>query len=526
MSTRWESLIGDTSRFAVKLAFLEDTSDIPLAREFAASWGSVELWVRGTNLCAHVEEGETLDSVHWYLLPLLEWLVANWNPLLHEERLPVRNAGEDAVGSLYRTRFPAPGIARDHALQHEQEWYDWRQRHGLHAARDGGLFPEIFIRRWEDQVEVSWSNQAPPGSPKDFAFLVPHGRARLAPDEVAQPLFRVCRAAVDQLREWEPGSNRLEALAGAVTELAKPRKQRAARLDWLFSLDIEDADTSDTWSVVRRLFSNTTAKVRRAVLEPTGSGIVLRGSSHAVLLFGSVDPHVQRSDARQLAGLLVELFAEAGEPTELLELTDSIDIAVEGLPWEQGYELAEQVHQALGESAGSYVDVDTVLGALRVSTQSLALTDARLRGVAIAGPQHQPAAVHNESHPRNMSTEGRRFTLAHEFCHLLIDRRVGRKLAVASGPWAPIDVEKRANAFAAYFLMPPHLVQAQIAALAEPLGTPSGIRAVAHALGTSPRATLEHLYNLGWLDEFERDTLRGTGLDDDSFDRPLTEIGG
>lgn len=60
--------------------------------EDTASWGSFQLWVDGQNLCAHVDQGEQLQSAHWYLLPLLEWLTENWDALLHEEKLPNRNA--------------------------------------------------------------------------------------------------------------------------------------------------------------------------------------------------------------------------------------------------------------------------------------------------------------------------------------------------------------------------------------------------------------------------------------------------
>jgi Zn-dependent peptidase ImmA (M78 family) len=527
MSTRWEALMGDTSRFAVKMAFAEDKSEISLPLEMTASWGSFEIWIRGANLCAHVEEGEALDAVHWYLLPLLEWLVDNWNALLHEERLPVRNAGQDAVASLYRTRFPAASLSEDSALAHDEDWYAWRQRHAIHAARDGGLFPEIFFRRWEDQVEVSWSNQAPPGSPEGFAFLVPYGRALLDPDEVAQPLFGVMRRAAEQLHVWEPESARLEELRASIAELNKPRKQRSARLDWLFNLSISDGNAEPTWEAVRSLFARTTSKIRRAVLEPAGSGLVLRGSSHAVLLFGSVDPNIARDDARELADQLVALFDETGDSPALLELVDDATSAVlEGLPWEQGYELAEQIHQALSADRASSRDVEGVLADLEIDVGAVRLSDPRIRGVAIAGPQHQPAVLTNETHPRNQSPEGRRFTLAHEFCHLIVDRRIGRRLAVASGPWAPIEVEQRANAFAAYFLMPPEEVQTVVARLSDPVASSTGIRAVADEFGTSPRATLEHLHNLGWLDEFERDMLRGTGLDDESFSRPAAEIGG
>src|SRR5258708_957142 len=74
--------------------------------EVRESWGSFTIWTRGENLCAHVEQGEVVDSAHWYMLPLMEWLADNWDPLLHEERLPLRNAGVSAAESLSQTRMP------------------------------------------------------------------------------------------------------------------------------------------------------------------------------------------------------------------------------------------------------------------------------------------------------------------------------------------------------------------------------------------------------------------------------------
>lgn len=527
MSTRWETLVGDTSRFAIKMGFIEDDSNVAMEPEMAASWGSLELWVEGKNLCAHVEEGETLDAVHWYLLPLLEWLAANWNALLHEERLPIRNAGEDAVDGLYRTRFAPDRGQRATALDLAEHWYAWRQRHGFHTAREGGLFPEFYIRRWEDELEISWSNQAPAGAPEAFSFLVPYGRARLATDDVAQPLHAVAQAAIEQLVAWEPESPRLASLKAQMRDLKKPRKQRDERLDWLFDLQIEGTNGDRPWTTVRDLFSRTTGKIRRAVFEPEGSGLVLRGSSHAVLLFGSVSPTISASDARSLAELLIKLFDDGGDPPQLASLVDDAGSdPLEGLPWEQGYDLADRVHQVLGLAGDGAIDIDATLGGLGIHLGTVTLTDPRIRGISIAGPQHRPSVFVNEEHPRNKSEEGRRFTLAHEFCHLIVDRRIGKKLAVASGHWAPLEIEKRANAFAAYFLMPPDRVQAAVAALPVQVESSAGVRGVAEALRTSHRATLEHLHNLGWLDEFQRDMLRGTGLDDETFDRESVGFGG
>ncbi len=63
----WEMQAGDPAIFAFRLAFLpnphgaEDRAD----DEVRTSWGSFTIWTRGENLCAHVEQGEVVDSAHW-----------------------------------------------------------------------------------------------------------------------------------------------------------------------------------------------------------------------------------------------------------------------------------------------------------------------------------------------------------------------------------------------------------------------------------------------------------------------------
>jgi Zn-dependent peptidase ImmA (M78 family) len=98
--------------------------------------------------------------------------------------------------------------------------------------------------------------------------------------------------------------------------------------------------------------------------------------------------------------------------------------------------------------------------------------------------------------------------LAHELCHLLYDRSYGWQLAIASGPWAPRDLERRANAFAAMLLMPKQLVARVVRSLTVRLDTLAAVRQVATALRTSPTATIEHLGNLGLLDEADRERIR------------------
>jgi hypothetical protein len=79
--------------------------------------------VNGVNLCAHVEEGETLEAGSLVSPSATGVVGRELEPMLHEERLPVRNAGEDAVASLYRTRFAGAGMSNEQALEHDNEWY-------------------------------------------------------------------------------------------------------------------------------------------------------------------------------------------------------------------------------------------------------------------------------------------------------------------------------------------------------------------------------------------------------------------
>ena len=94
----------------------------------------------------------------------------------------------------------------------------------------------------------------------------------------------------------------------------------------------------------------------------------------------------------------------------------------------------------------------------------------------------------------------------------MFDCDVGAHLAIASGPWAPRDIERRANAFAAMFLMPNQLVQRAVSALARHLETREAVLSVANRLRTSFESTLWHLKNLGYIDDVTRQRIKNEAL--------------
>ena len=223
MSTRWERLAGDTGVFALKLAFARDPDEGQAADpDVGLSWGGFQIWVEGRNLCAHREAGARIESAHWYLLPLIEWFVKHWNPLLHEEHLPVRNLGDTAWASLRATRFPPAAIEDDErqARGWDEAWQTWWMRHALRAASHGGLFPDVVVRRLRDHVEISWGQTRTVGMPEhvDFAESA-SGFSRLPPTAVADPLHEVLAGASEHLLSCNPASGRFRKLRKRVAAL-------------------------------------------------------------------------------------------------------------------------------------------------------------------------------------------------------------------------------------------------------------------------------------------------------------------
>jgi len=515
MGTTWGRLVGDTAQFAVDLAFLRDPDEgRAAAAEESLSWGALQVWVGGKNVCAYTCNGERSDAVHWYILPLLEWIADNWNPLLHEEKLPEKNSGECAATALPETEFAPFGLTGSRADQWEEGWQGWWRRHCLLAARQGGIYPNLVIRRWRDRIELSWESSRLPGLPTDFQFMTPSGFARVLPEVVATPLHEICHEAAMELRSRLPRSPRLKRLISKLEGLERDDPEE--RIAWMAGLGISRREVVRHWREFTLQLEDQRKRSKEAVLEVERDRLVIRGSSQAALMFGSLSPRLTEEDVTGLTRKLIECYDPNGDPQPLRDLRVRLGLEDQTeKPWEEGYRLAEQVLEqtGLGGETVRGVDVQSLLDRLHIGRESIRLADSTVRAASIAGTHHRPTILTNESYDANRLSAAMRFSLAHELCHILFDRDRGEKVAIASGPWAPIEVEKRANAFAAMLLMPRSAVWSAVRSARHDISTLAGIRFVARALNTSAAATLEHLCNLGLIDEVTRDRVRQEALE-------------
>ncbi|WP_373852123.1 ImmA/IrrE family metallo-endopeptidase [Bradyrhizobium sp.] len=129
-------------------------------------------------------------------------------------------------------------------------------------------------------------------------------------------------------------------------------------------------------------------------------------------------------------------------------------------PFEQGEAAANFVRSRLNLSREDKVDVFGTVERLGASLQPKSVEPATLFALAVWGPRHGPAVLLNElamNWPRDIAFRDNwlaRVTLAHELCHLLVDQEHTLTAIEVLHSRMPLDIERRAKAFAGELLLP------------------------------------------------------------------------
>lgn len=471
--------------------------------EESASWGWFRVFVDDINLCQHVANSQVSDRVHWYLLPLLEWFVENWDSLLHEIKLPSSFVDALSARQGFRTFNPYRSTEvndaenSDDAEQREAAVFDWAERHSIRTSAAGGIFPDIFFRRARNEIEISWGHTRVQGAPNDLRFLAPAGQVLLDPLQTASHLYKAIKQATEALSNRTPQCVRLSKLSAELASLHEPRTMLQAA--WMAGIG-GSAQASE--AILARLTHEWGRYHRDLIVPPSGEALVIGRAPAAVLMFGSLSPSVNEDDVRALVTLLKDA-ADHNNGTLRLPMIEHGEPGINA--WEHGYALANLSRRAMGVPETPYkVNLVELLSQSGIEKRDVTLSDTKIRAISICGEGLRSLIAINQSSKHNESEPGLRFTLAHELCHLLFDEEEGVPLAVASGPWAPAAIEKRANAFAAMFLMPADACRALLNEYSLHGGlNKNTIATIADAFGTGKVATLRHLQNLGLVDADE-----------------------
>lgn len=124
-------------------------------------------------------------------------------------------------------------------------------------------------------------------------------------------------------------------------------------------------------------------------------------------------------------------------------------------PYDQGYALAQLLRTELGVvSMTGRVDPGEILDAWGIPVTEFDLDCREIDAVACWGSGHGPAVFVNLQGEHARTAAGRRNTLAHEICHLLVDRDGLLPAAEVLGGRVSDRIEARAKSFAAELLLP------------------------------------------------------------------------
>lgn len=132
----------------------------------------------------------------------------------------------------------------------------------------------------------------------------------------------------------------------------------------------------------------------------------------------------------------------------------------------QGMEVAQWLRRVLNIEPQSKVEPTDILRMWKINCTDLNST-VPFDGIAVWGKKLGPEIFINPNGPRSRQPTGRRFTLAHEIGHLLVDMtgylpHGDIRTGVDIEPYVFKGFERRANAFAAELLLPEKSVRAKL----------------------------------------------------------------
>lgn len=166
-----------------------------------------------------------------------------------------------------------------------------------------------------------------------------------------------------------------------------------------------------------------------------------------------------------------------------------------------GAELAKAERGRLGLEDQPIPDLVDIVESEGVRVGQSDLPDG-IYGLSFEHPDAGYIVVVNENDP----DVRKRFSVAHEYCHVLVDLDEGPVVSRRDDDGLQ---ETRANAFAARFLLPPRALREQLDELGVDAGDVAVLDAaqIAHRYGLSYRSTVYLLHNIGEINASKRDAL-------------------
>lgn len=404
-------------------------AELQLIVDSAPSHGDREMgWMRATLRLAGEpywygeDEQGSPAALDWTWIDLLHYLGKNWSALMLEQSYPLPLKDLPHPGKLWQraeARWENMPEAKIHA--EESQVMSYLDRHNLAMALSGANVPMLL---WSRSGSTLWlvdeDDKARRACFTELARQLESIGDTLSDyfSESSQP--HVQKAVTQwQRREQQLQKDYLAYSTGFDTE-------RLATLQAMVSLDVPAQNAE---SLQEPAYLAAARMTRHHLTTEQIAKIIRRVKSSPATGKQPFSALLQDAEAR-----LEELLCEP--------------------PFEQGYQLARWLRAQLGIQDGQAFDPQALLAAEGVTIDEYDLESADIDAIACWGAIDPLILLNRNANARSARANGRRATLAHEICHLLIDRTRALPVAEVLGGEVDDESEKRANAFAAELLLP------------------------------------------------------------------------
>jgi hypothetical protein len=410
--------IGADDGLKLRIEWSEQTADQAAAE---STRGKVLLWIAG-ELVWGEDRGQQPLPVELRWIHFLEFLCEVWAYLRWEEGYPLGLQPREP--SLLRTEAQSRWamLAEDRSGEEEKEVSAFEKRHDLAQGFPGSELPFLRLVREGSQMWLDSSR-----------------RTVLRPTaEVLDQLAAIGDCVTNRLASSD------EPQVRSITDRWHSRDDRPP-------MELAEIATGLSAETIRWVVDAAPSEGRE-LEAPCGEFQLTEVLAAARQMIGALQPETVRAAISVIAGL----------PKVSTPELDRLSEEAEGLLFQlrhnkayvEGYTLAGWCRKAFAIRDSAPVDPEGMLRQLAVPLQEIDTADELLDALACWGARHGPAVVVNKTGKHARTLPGRRATLAHELCHLLVDRSGALPAAEVFNGRTPWRVEARARAFAAELLLP------------------------------------------------------------------------
>lgn len=398
----------------------------------------LELVIEPNTLAAHLEHGRVRAALHWGGEPywygedaagnpdlldwtwidLLDFLGKNWASLMLEQGYPLFLANVEHPGRLMaRAEERWESMPDDKVIAEEKQILAFYDRHNLAMAMAGANLPMLLWQRTGSRLWLVDENEC--GQRVDF-FSAQQQLEALG-EQLAELFSHSKQQAVQQvINQWQRRSEQLQQ----------------DYLKYTTGLNQERLE-----GLVQSVAIALPAANELLQPEPVYLAAARMGRHH--LSTREIADVIKKLQHAPATGVKPFVTLVAGAEAVLAQYQDEP-------AYEQGYQLAQWLRKALGLNDSEYFDPEKLLRDAGVSINETRFDSMQIDAIACWGGI-DPLILLNAS---KATGNRRRTTLAHEICHLLVDRQRALPVAEVLGGEVDDEAEKRANAFAAEILLP------------------------------------------------------------------------